>query len=203
VEKRDSPRDHSMAGASASGNRKRCGARWWKEGGWHSRPQPRLCWSWCCTAGSGCGSEPGWTRRPCARCGRQCAQDAPAGHRAGVPVRDARCQAPELGRAACAGAGAPGSGCLGRACVRLRQPPAGSPQNSVWGAGRMPWATTAAERRQEITAQELGAVLSEMDLAQATRRKRYRGRGLEYFAVLIFFPGHRVSKWLPLYSNPA
>jgi len=38
----------------------------------------------------------------------------------------------------------------------------------------MPLATTAAEHRQEITAQELGALLSGIDLQQATRRKRYR-----------------------------
>jgi len=31
----------------------------------------------------------------------------------------------------------------------------------------------AAERRQEITAQELGALLSGIDLTQASRRKRY------------------------------
>jgi transposase len=32
----------------------------------------------------------------------------------------------------------------------------------------------AAERRREITAQELGALLSGIDLTQASRRKRYR-----------------------------
>jgi transposase len=32
----------------------------------------------------------------------------------------------------------------------------------------------ASERRQEITAQELGALLSGIDLTQASRRKRYR-----------------------------
>ena len=31
------------------------------------------------------------------------------------------------------------------------------------------------ERRREITAQELGALLSGIDLSQATRRKRYQG----------------------------
>ena len=31
-----------------------------------------------------------------------------------------------------------------------------------------------SERRREITAQELGALLSGIDLTQATRRKRYR-----------------------------
>jgi hypothetical protein len=31
----------------------------------------------------------------------------------------------------------------------------------------------AAERRREITAQELGALLSGIDLTQADRRKRY------------------------------
>ncbi len=42
------------------------------------------------------------------------------------------------------------------------------------GAYAMPGAATAAEHRQEITAQELGALLSGIDLQQATRRKRYR-----------------------------
>ena len=32
----------------------------------------------------------------------------------------------------------------------------------------------AEERRREITAQELGALLSGIDLTQAERRKRYR-----------------------------
>jgi hypothetical protein len=42
------------------------------------------------------------------------------------------------------------------------------------GTYAMPVAATAAEHRQEITAQELGALLSGIDLQQATRRKRYR-----------------------------
>jgi hypothetical protein len=33
-----------------------------------------------------------------------------------------------------------------------------------------------ADRRREITAQELGALLSGIDLGQATRRKRYQRR---------------------------
>ena len=35
------------------------------------------------------------------------------------------------------------------------------------------------ERRREITAQELGALLSGIDLGQAKRRKRYRREGTE------------------------
>ena len=42
------------------------------------------------------------------------------------------------------------------------------------GTYAMPVAATAGECRQEITAQELGALLSGIDLQQATRRKRYR-----------------------------
>jgi hypothetical protein len=34
-------------------------------------------------------------------------------------------------------------------------------------------ALVGAERRREITAQELGAILSGIDLTQASRRKRY------------------------------
>ena len=41
------------------------------------------------------------------------------------------------------------------------------------GTYAVPWGE-AAERRREITAQELGALLSGIDLTQASRRKRYR-----------------------------
>ena len=41
------------------------------------------------------------------------------------------------------------------------------------GTYAMPLAESAAEHRREITAQELGALLSGMDLSQAKRRKRY------------------------------
>jgi transposase len=42
------------------------------------------------------------------------------------------------------------------------------------GTYAVPWAESAEERRREITAQELGALLSGIDLDQAKRRKRYR-----------------------------
>jgi transposase len=42
------------------------------------------------------------------------------------------------------------------------------------GTYAVPFGDGADERRQEITAQELGALLSGIDLKQATRRKRYR-----------------------------
>ena len=42
------------------------------------------------------------------------------------------------------------------------------------GTYALPWAESAEERRREITAQELGALLSGIDLDQAKRRKRYR-----------------------------
>jgi transposase len=42
------------------------------------------------------------------------------------------------------------------------------------GTYAVPLADSAEERRREITAQELGALLSGIDLKQATRRKRYR-----------------------------
>jgi hypothetical protein len=38
----------------------------------------------------------------------------------------------------------------------------------------MPFGDGAAERRREISAQELGALLSGIDLSVASRRKRYR-----------------------------
>jgi len=42
------------------------------------------------------------------------------------------------------------------------------------GTYAVPFSDNAAERRQEITAQELGALLSGIDLSQAKRRKRYQ-----------------------------
>ena len=42
------------------------------------------------------------------------------------------------------------------------------------GTYAMPFGESAEERRREITAQELGALLSGIDLNHATRRKRYK-----------------------------
>lgn len=42
------------------------------------------------------------------------------------------------------------------------------------GTYAVPLAESAAERRREITSQELGALLSGIDLQQARRRKRYQ-----------------------------
>src|SRR5262249_14968489 len=42
------------------------------------------------------------------------------------------------------------------------------------GTYAVPFGDSAEERRREITAQELGALLSGIDLNQATRRRRYR-----------------------------
>ena len=42
------------------------------------------------------------------------------------------------------------------------------------GTYAVPFADSAAERRREITAQELAALLSGIDLSQAKRRKRYQ-----------------------------
>ena len=42
------------------------------------------------------------------------------------------------------------------------------------GTYAVPFGDSDAERRQEITAQELGALLSGIDLSTAKRRKRYR-----------------------------
>lgn len=42
------------------------------------------------------------------------------------------------------------------------------------GTYAVPLAGSSEERRREITAQELGALLSGIDLQQATRRNRYR-----------------------------
>ena len=45
------------------------------------------------------------------------------------------------------------------------------------GTYAVPFGDDAAERRREITAQELGALLSGIDLSTAKRRKRYRREG--------------------------
>ena len=42
------------------------------------------------------------------------------------------------------------------------------------GTYAVPFAESSEERRREITAQELGALLSGIDLRQAARRKRYQ-----------------------------
>jgi transposase len=42
------------------------------------------------------------------------------------------------------------------------------------GTYAVPFGESVDECRREITAQELGALLSGIDLTQATRRKRYR-----------------------------
>jgi transposase len=45
------------------------------------------------------------------------------------------------------------------------------------GTYAVPWGQGGEERRREITAQELGALLSGIDLQQATRRQRYGRSG--------------------------
>ena len=47
------------------------------------------------------------------------------------------------------------------------------------GTYAMPFGEEAGEPRREITAQELGALLSGIDLSVAKRRKRYRRKCLE------------------------
>ena len=42
------------------------------------------------------------------------------------------------------------------------------------GTYAVPFGYSGEERRREITAQELGVMLSGIDLQQVTRRKRYR-----------------------------
>jgi transposase len=46
------------------------------------------------------------------------------------------------------------------------------------GTYAIPAPDGAEERRREITAQELGALLSGIDLSQARRRKRYEGKSV-------------------------
>jgi hypothetical protein len=71
-----------------------------------------------------------------------------------------------------------------RFCERLRVRFPGSTRHrdgfAIWskrleeGTYEVPLAESADERRCEITAQELGALLSGIDLNQAKRRKRYQ-----------------------------
>ena len=71
-----------------------------------------------------------------------------------------------------------------RFCEGLRVKLPGSTRHrdgfAIWakrleeGTYAMPSAADAMERRREITTQELAALLSGIDLQQASRRKRYR-----------------------------
>ena len=55
------------------------------------------------------------------------------------------------------------------------------------GTYAIPFGDGGAERRREITAQELGALLSGIDLSTATRRKRYqRARRIKHFYLSLF-----------------
>jgi hypothetical protein len=75
-----------------------------------------------------------------------------------------------------------------RFCERLRVRFPGSTRHrdgfAVWakrleeGTYAMPF-VGSGEMRQEISGQELGALLSGIDLSQAKRRKRYQGKGTE------------------------
>jgi len=47
------------------------------------------------------------------------------------------------------------------------------------GTYAMPFSGKEGDQRREITAQELGAILSGIDLSQATRRKRYQRKSVE------------------------
>ena len=47
------------------------------------------------------------------------------------------------------------------------------------GTYAMPFTGAQGEQRREITAQELGAILSGIDLSQAARRKRYHRKSVE------------------------
>lgn len=47
------------------------------------------------------------------------------------------------------------------------------------GTYAMPFSDAQGEQRREITAQELGAILSGIDLSQATRRKRYQRKPVD------------------------
>ena len=64
--------------------------------------------------------------------------------------------------------------------VRLPGPTRHRDGFAVWskrleeGTYAMPLAGSAEEQRREITGQELGALLSGIDLSQANRRKRYQ-----------------------------
>ena len=56
------------------------------------------------------------------------------------------------------------------------------------GTYAVPFGDSGAERRREITGQELGALLSGIDLSTAKRRKRYRRAGtLKTFQLTIVF----------------
>jgi transposase len=51
------------------------------------------------------------------------------------------------------------------------------------GTYAVPFGDDGAERQREITAQELGALLSGIDLSTAKRRKRYRREGCKNISI--------------------
>ena len=58
------------------------------------------------------------------------------------------------------------------------------------GTYAVPLGESAEERRREITAEELAALLSGIDLSTASRRKRYRrARNRKHFSYFSFWLG--------------
>ena len=74
------------------------------------------------------------------------------------------------------------------------------------GTYAVPFGDSAAQRQREITAQELGALLSGIDLKQATGRKRYCRPIKKQSCVILFLAkskcaGKLITYWWPSIRN--
>ena len=174
------------SGGGGYGRVLRCDSRCWRPR--RQLPPARIRFSnWCCGTGSGCGSAVSWMRRPRAWSWRRCADNSPAGQRVRVSVLQPVRYAPEFRWAARAGARSLAVGPVRRTPLPVRQQAKGPSEAFVLGSGRLCDLGKTARRGQlrdpsgelgwtrfEITVEELGALLSGIDLSSAVRRKRYR-----------------------------
>jgi len=71
------------------------------------------------------------------------------------------------------------------------------------GTYAVPLEDGGEERRREITPQELGAILSGIDLTQAARRERYRKSDKKQNCVILFLAKSKSLSKLITYSWPS
>src|SRR5689334_5537626 len=146
-------------GASNCKRPGRCGSLWWNaESRRASRMRPRRIWKLCSPAANACGSGAESTARPCGQWSRRCEDDSPAGQRAGISVPEGLRHAQKRDRVKILYWDRDGFAIWSK---RLEQ-----------GTYAVPLGDGEGNRR-EITPQELGAILSGIDVEQAKRRKRY------------------------------
>src|SRR5437660_136726 len=177
-----------MPGVNGSRKKGQCGSLWWNGACGARSARRSRCWNWYWPPASGCASAAGWTLPPCGLCWTCCGGDPlPAS------VRVYLCLAPCDMRKSFDSLQAlvrehleldVFAGHLfvftSRRKDRVKILYWDRDGFAVWskrleeGTYAVPFAESAEERRREITAQELGALLSGIDLNQAQRRKRYQ-----------------------------